>query len=72
MLRIILSAMLLSSCCATPDQAKLPLPPKQTYPTIKAEELSCLSDKAYEALVVRKTMCESRIETLRNIIKKTH
>jgi hypothetical protein len=69
---IILSVTVLSSCCSIPDQAKLPLPPDLVYPKIQAEELQCLSDDTYKRLNERRIMCESRIETLKNTIKKTH
>ena len=69
---IIVSAMVLSSCCGTPNQARLPLPQDLVYPKITAEELQCLSDSAYKRLNERRIMCESRIETLKNTIKKTH
>ena len=65
---ILLSAITLSSC-AYPVPVKLPLPEPQTYPTIKAEDLKCLSDKVYEALVIRDEMKTRRIETLTKIIK---
>lgn len=72
MLKIIPLVLVLSSCCGIPSQAKLPLPPEVNYPTIKADDLACLSDKTYEALNVRRVMCETRVKTLRKIIKTTH
>lgn len=67
---ILLAATTLASC-AYPVPVKLPLPEPQTYPTIKAESLGCLSDKTYEALVIRDEMKARRIETLIKIIKGT-
>jgi len=72
LLNILLSAMILSSCGNIPAQAKLPLPPKIVYPAILGGELQCLSDNTYKKLNTRRSLCESRIETLRNIIKSTH
>ena len=72
MLKIIPLALILSSCCGIPNQGNLNLPPKLHYPSIKAEELSCLSDKTYDLLNERRAMCESRVKTLTNIIKSTH
>lgn len=69
-LLILLSAITLASC-AYPVPVKLPLPKPLTYPTIKAEDLKCLSDKSYESLVVRDEMKTRRIKTLTNIIKAT-
>ena len=63
----------LSGCCSVvPDPVKIPVPPPITYPNISAEELACLSDKAYEALAVRDTMCRERVKTLEDIIKSTY
>ena len=72
MLKIIPTALILASCCGIPSQAKLKLPPDVVYPTIKAEELQCLTDKTYEKLNIRRIRCETRVETLKNIIKSTH
>lgn len=72
MLKILPIGLVLVSCCGTPNQAKLPLPPELNYPTISAESLACLTDKTYEALNVRRVMCEARIKTLRETIKSTH
>lgn len=73
-LLMILSGMILASCCSTPipSQAKLPLPQKLVYPKIQPNEVQCLADETYQKLNLRRSMCEQRIETLRNIIKKTH
>ena len=62
----------LSGCDTMSEKVELPLPPPLTYPSITAEELQCLSDKTYEALVVRDTMCRTRVETLEDIIRSTH
>lgn len=62
----------LSACCATPEQARLQLPPSVNYPTISQPELQCLSGDAYRRLVVRDRLKTERITTLENIIKATH
>ena len=66
-----LFAMILSSCGISTG-AKLNLPPDLVYPKIKGSELQCLSDKVYTQLNIRRAMCESRVETLKSIIKSTH
>lgn len=73
-LSLILSALILASCCAEPVylQGKLKLPPKLVYEPISAESLQCLSDEAYTKLNARRAACEARIETLRAIIRSTH
>lgn len=62
----------LSACCGVSEQARLSVPASPDYPTIPAEQLQCLSDEAYGALVVRDTMCRERIKTLKDIIRSTH
>ena len=69
---VLASAIILASCCAVPEQAKLPLPPPLVLPTVEASELQCLSDETYEKLVERDVMCTGRVHTLENIIKQTH
>ena len=69
---IVLSGMILASCCNQPigSQARLPLPQDLIYPKISAEELRCLSDSAYKKLNERRVMCEGRVKTLKNTILK--
>lgn len=62
----------LSGCGATLEPVRLEVPPSLTLPTIPAEALTCLSDDAYEALVVRDTLLRARIKTLEDIILTTH
>lgn len=70
---ILISAIiLLVSSCSTIEPVKLPLPPPLVVPTIQPEDLSCLSDEAYDALVKRDKLKSARIQTLIDIIKSTH
>ena len=63
---------ILSACCTTPGQARLPVPPPVQYPAVKSAELSCLSDQTYLAMVDRDSLCRARVRTIENIIKSTH
>lgn len=72
------AAIILSSGCSwfTPRveyiPVELPLPPEITLPTIPAEDLECLPDAAYEALVKRDQLQTERRRMLREIIRSTH
>jgi len=53
-------------------QEPLPLPERPEVPTIKGEELMCLSDEAYAKLVERDAEMFAHIIRLENIILSTH
>lgn len=69
------AAIILSSCCSTVSeipQLADKIPPEPQYPSIPAEQLDCLTDEAYEALVVRDTMCRERNKTLEDLIRSVN
>lgn len=53
-------------------QEPLPLPERPEVPTIKGEELMCLSDEAYAKLVERDQVQFEHIKRLEAIILTTH
>ena len=66
-----------SSGCATQTerlfvQEPLPLPDRPTLPRIAADDLQCLADEAYTALVERDARQGAHIERLERIILTTH
>ena len=71
------TALILSAGCATEIrtvyvQEPLPLPERPEVPTIKGEELMCLSDEAYAKLVERDQVQFEHIKRLEAIILTTH
>lgn len=62
--------------CATTEpvfvQEPLPVPDRPSLPTINADSLQCLTDEAYEVLVVRDTMLQEHVKRLESIIQTTH
>ncbi len=69
---ILLGVIILSSACVSdPVAVKLPLPPPIELPRIPADELQCLSNDAYAALVRRDKLRAERISTLESIIRST-
>lgn len=71
------TALTLSAGCATEIrtlyvQEPLPLPDRPEVPTIKGEELACLSDEAYAKLVERDALQFAHIKRLEAIILTTH
>lgn len=73
----LVTALILSAGCATEIrtvyvQEPLPLPDRPNVPTIKGEELACLSDEAYAKLVERDQMQFEHIRRLEAIIRTTH
>lgn len=71
------SATILSQGCSTTTvptfvQEPLPIPDRPVLPTVKAEDLACLSDEAYGALVQRDAVLAAHVRRLEAIIKTTH
>jgi len=71
------AAIILVAGCATRTetvfvQEPLPIPDRPSVPTIQPDDLQCLSDDAYESLVVRDTMLQEHVRRLEAIIKTTH
>lgn len=50
----------------------LPLPPPPVLPALTADDLACLSDDAYQRLVLRDMWRRQYAETLQAIIRATH
>lgn len=70
---ILVTVLILSSACTTvPTSPKLPLPPPLELRPIPRADVQCLSDSAYELIVLRDRLQAARIVTLENIIKATH
>jgi len=69
---ILLAAITLASCQTIATVPALPLPDQPNLPAIPGPELACISNEAYEALVLRDRLWENYAETLQNIIKATH
>jgi hypothetical protein len=72
LLALLMMVSFLISCSSIPSNAKLPLPPEIIYPSISLGDVSCLPKKTKEKIKKRDGMKSARIETLTNIIKKTH
>jgi hypothetical protein len=70
-LTILVLAMVLTGCAARTEILipALPLPDPPTLPTIPADEMLCLSDEAYEALVERDALRREYANRLRAIIE---
>lgn len=68
------AAILSSACCHVSELPNLKdkIPPEPAYPSVKASELSCLSQSAYERLVWRDTLCRERIKTLEDVINSVN
>jgi hypothetical protein len=49
---------------------ELPVPPAPVLPTVQAEELSCLSDAAYESLAVRDALRKAYADQLVAILEE--
>jgi len=69
---LIVTSFWISACSPIPTQARLPLPPELTYPVITAQEVSCLTDGAFNKIKKRDKLKSARIHTLTEIIKTTH
>lgn len=63
--------LLLTGCAHQPVvvMPELPLPAEPALPTITAENIECLSDDTYEALVRREARLKGHIFVLRRIIE---
>lgn len=66
----LIAALALAGCATQPVfvYPELPVPPEPPLPKIPAAELVCLSDDAYEALVVRDATRKAYADRLRAII----
>lgn len=69
---LIVVSFWISACSSIPSQAKLPLPPELIYPVITPDEVSCLTDNAFNKIKKRDKLKSARIETLTEIIRSTH
>lgn len=68
-------ALILSGCGTAPVEyvtTPLPLPPRPELPAIGGEQLQCLSDETYSAIVTRDRGRREYAETLESIIQSTH
>ncbi len=69
---LILLAIISSSCATVvPVQARLQLPPDLVLPTIQSVELQCLTDAAYDRMMLRDIALRARVDTLKDIILST-
>ena len=68
----LLLAITLASCATTATVAVLPIPERPVLPSIPESELTCISDDAYRALVLRDKLWSGHVDTLENIIRSTH
>ena len=74
-LALVIGIIFLAGCATTEPvfvQEPLPVPDRPNLPTLNADMLQCLSDDAYEALVVRDTMLQEHVRRLEAIIQTTH
>jgi hypothetical protein len=69
---LLIAALFSISCSTTPVVVALELPPKITYPSISAGDVTCLPDSVFNKIKKRDKLKSARIETLINIIKTTH
>ena len=69
---LLIASLFLISCSSIPTTAKLKLPPEIAYPVITPDEVSCLTDSAFNKIKKRDKLKSARIETLKGIIKATH
>ncbi|KMQ75342.1 hypothetical protein [Marinobacter subterrani] len=62
--------------CTTPAieyvTTPLPVPPRPELPSVSGEQLQCLSDETYTALVNRDRQRRDYAELLESIIQSTH
>lgn len=77
MVRALALAMTLAlGGCSTPQvryvTAPLPLPPRPELPTLTGNQLQCLSDEAYKAIVRRDRLRREYAEQLEAVIRSTH
>jgi len=73
-MRLLILAALVSGCAAQPTFVTnpLPLPVRPVLETVSDSELECLSDDAYERLVLRDMKRRQFAEELEAVIISTH
>ena len=74
-LALVAGIIFLAGCATTEPvfvQEPLPVPDRPNLPALNADHLQCLSDEAYEALVVRDTMLQEHVKRLEAIIRTTY
>ena len=66
------SAMALTACCpaAAPLRPVVEIPTLPVLPTVKAEELSCLSPAVWERLVTRSLIVEGTLAECQTILEE--
>lgn len=71
---LLASAIFLSSCGERTVYVNNPLklPAAPIYATVSADEFECLAQDSYDRLEISIEQKNTYIETLQNIIKKTH
>ena len=69
---LLIASLFLINCGHIPTNAVLKLPPNLIFPVITANEVSCLTDDAFNKIKKRDKLKSARIETLKNIIQATH
>jgi len=72
---IALAAALAIAGCATRTEyvtAELPKPGRPELPSIPGEQLQCISDDAYTALITRERRLREYAEQLEAVIESTH
>jgi len=67
-------SMLAAAGCTHTEyvQTPLPRPPRPNVPTLSGDQLQCLSDDAYKAIVNRDRAKTEHIERLESVIESTH
>lgn len=66
---LILCSLFLTGCVYIKVPVVLPLPQKPNVPLIQEEQLSCLTDEAYEALAERDILVAGYAKELEAVIK---
>lgn len=70
-MRVLLICMLLAGCASKPTTFSLAKPPRPILPTIPAEQLECLPDDTYRAIVMRDSLRRWYAEELEAVIEST-
>ena len=68
----LLLGLFIAGCATIPTVVALRLPEQPDVPAIPAAQMQCLTDEAYETLVLRERLYLNHIETLETIIQSTH